>query len=286
MKYELKIALPMYKIIYSMLFMVIIILVRPIMSYNEIVSVLESSVALLAGVFMADIYYMEYMNERISTYSLFPIKQKRGSILKRAFISQLYLIVLVAVFYWGFVLVYHPTNYSGVPVISLYASCMGACAASMFFMGTFCFTATNLMRNIGLAIGLLFFFWLLLTSTIIRVLPEILQLFKLSGEVVQDGYLIPFWPSRILYVVCAVALMYWNLHLVNQQPDFNKKRWCKHGNKSMRFSNGIQKGCESPKSCKLDYRTWHIWTSGGKWSRKNNTDEDIGYTSYSHIWYG
>ena len=161
------------------------------------------------------------------------IKQKRGSILKRAFISQLYLIVLVAVFYWGFVLVYHPTNYSGVPVISLYASCVGACAASMFFMGTFCFTATNLMRNIGLAIGLLFFFWLLLTSTIIRVLPEILQLFKLSGEVVQDGYLIPFWPSRILYVVCAVALMYWNLHLVNQQPDFNKKRWCKHGNKSM-----------------------------------------------------
>lgn len=141
--------------------------------------------------------------------------------------------LLVAVFYWGFVLVYHPTNYSGVPVISLYASCMGACAASMFFMGTFCFTATNLMRNIGLAIGLLFFFWLLLTSTIIRVLPEILQLFKLSGEVVQDGYLIPFWPSRILYVVCAVALMYWNLHLVNQQPDFNKKRWCKHGNKSM-----------------------------------------------------
>ena len=151
MKYELKIALPMYKIIYSMLFMVIIILVRPIMSYNEIVSVLESSVALLAGVYMADIYYMEYMNERISTYSLFPIKQKRGSILKRAFISQLYLIVLVAVFYWGFVLVYHPTNYSGVPVISLYASCVGACAASMFFMGTFCFTATNLMRNIGLS---------------------------------------------------------------------------------------------------------------------------------------
>lgn len=28
--------------------------------------------------------------------------------------------------------------------------------------------------------------------------------------------------DRILYVVCAVAL-YWNLHLVNQQPDFNKK---------------------------------------------------------------
>ena len=50
---------------YSMLFMVIIILVRPISSYSEI-SVFESSVALLAGVFMADNYYMEYMNDRIS----------------------------------------------------------------------------------------------------------------------------------------------------------------------------------------------------------------------------
>ena len=58
MKYEAKITLPFYKVIYSMLFMVIIILVRPISSYSEIISVLESSVALLAGVFMADNYYM------------------------------------------------------------------------------------------------------------------------------------------------------------------------------------------------------------------------------------
>ena len=51
MTYEAKITLPFYKVIYSMLFMVIIILVRPISSYSEIISVLESSVAMLAGVF-------------------------------------------------------------------------------------------------------------------------------------------------------------------------------------------------------------------------------------------
>ena len=39
MKYEAKITLPFYKVIYSMLFMVIIILVRPISSYSEIISV-------------------------------------------------------------------------------------------------------------------------------------------------------------------------------------------------------------------------------------------------------
>ena len=98
------------QICYSMLFMVIIILVRPISSYSEI-SVFESSVALLAGVFMADNYYMEYMNDRISTYYLFPFKKKCTSLLKRIVISQVYLIALIAVFYWGFVLMYHPTNF-------------------------------------------------------------------------------------------------------------------------------------------------------------------------------
>ena len=58
-----------------MLFMVIIILVRPISSYSEI-SVFESSVALLAGVFMADNYYMEYMNDRIFHLLSFPIQEK------------------------------------------------------------------------------------------------------------------------------------------------------------------------------------------------------------------
>lgn len=137
MTYEAKITLPFYKVIYSMLFMVIIILVRPISSYSEIISVLESSVAMLAGVFMADNYHMEYMNDRISTYYLFPFKKKCTSLLKRIVISQVYLIALIAVFYWGFVLMYHPTNYSGASIAMLYIQCVCACATSMFLWGYF-----------------------------------------------------------------------------------------------------------------------------------------------------
>lgn len=170
---------------YSMLFMVIIILVRPISSYSEI-SVFESSVALLAGVFMADNYYMEYMNDRISTYYLFPFKKKCTSLLKRIVISQVYLIALIAVFYWGFVLMYHPTNYSGVSIAVLYIQCVCACAASMFFMGILCFTATNLLRNIGIGIGCVFLLWLFLTSSITRILPQLLQLTIFGGFAPQS----------------------------------------------------------------------------------------------------
>lgn len=233
MKYETKIALPLYKLIYSMLFMVIIILVRPISSYSEIIWVLESSVALLAGVFIADTYYMEYMNDRISTYYLFPFKKKCTSLLKRIVISQVYLVALVAISYWGFALMYYPTNYSGVSIVTLYIQCVCACVISMFFMGMFCFTVTNLLQNIGIGIGCFFLLWLFLTSSITRILPQLLQPFKLSGEVVQDGFLTPYWPSRILYTAIAIGLMFLNLYLVNKQPDYNKKGWCKHGNKGM-----------------------------------------------------
>ena len=38
MKFELKITLPIYKILYSAVFMIIIVLVRPINSFSEIIT--------------------------------------------------------------------------------------------------------------------------------------------------------------------------------------------------------------------------------------------------------
>ena len=67
MRYELKITLPIYKIVYSIAFMVIIVLVSPINSFSGIITAVEPNVALLAGVFMADNYYKEYVGDRKST---------------------------------------------------------------------------------------------------------------------------------------------------------------------------------------------------------------------------
>ena len=63
MRYELKITLPIYKILYSLAFMVIIVLVSPINSFSGIITAVEPNVALLASVFMADNYYKEYVGE-------------------------------------------------------------------------------------------------------------------------------------------------------------------------------------------------------------------------------
>ena len=47
MRYELKITLPIYKIVYSIAFMVIIVLVSPINSFSGIITAVEPNVALL-----------------------------------------------------------------------------------------------------------------------------------------------------------------------------------------------------------------------------------------------
>lgn len=76
MRYELKITLPIYKIVYSIAFMVIIVLVSPINSFSGIITAVEPNVALLAGVFMADNYYKEYVGERVAVFYRYPIRKK------------------------------------------------------------------------------------------------------------------------------------------------------------------------------------------------------------------
>ena len=98
MRYELKITLPIYKIVYSIAFIVIIVLVSPINSFSGIITAVEPNVALLAGVFMADNYYKEYVGERVAVFYRYPIRKKYISMLVRTLLSWLYLLILVAVF--------------------------------------------------------------------------------------------------------------------------------------------------------------------------------------------
>lgn len=155
MRYELKITLPIYKIVYSIAFMVIIVLVSPINSFSGIITAVEPNVALLAGVFMADNYYKEYVGERVAVFYRYPIRKKYISMLVRTLLSWLYLLILVAVFYWGFVWWYRPSNFSQIPIWKMYADTLAACAASMFFAGVFSFTITNVIQKIGIGIGVI-----------------------------------------------------------------------------------------------------------------------------------
>ena len=232
MRYELKITLPIYKILYSLAFMVIIVLVSPINSFSGINTAVEPNVALLASVFMADNYYKEYVGERVAVFYRYPIRKKYISMLVRTLLSWLYLLILVAVFYWGFVWWYQPSNFSQIPIWKMYADTLAACAASMFFAGVFSFTVTNAIQKIGIGIGVTFFLWLFLTSTMANVLPQPVQLFRIIGSTSQLGVLEPDYRSRVFYILMGAVLLVLNWLILQIQPGSNtKKGWMRYGNK-------------------------------------------------------
>ena len=209
MRYELKITLPIYKIVYSIAFMVIIVLVSPINSFSGIITAVEPNVALLAGVFMADNYYKEYVGERVAVFYRYPIRKKYISMLVRTLLSWLYLLILVAVFYWGFVWWYRPSNFSQITI---------------FFAGVFSFTITNVIQKIGIGIGVTFFLWLFLTSTMANVLPQPVQMFRIIGSTSQLGVLEPDYRSRVFYILIGAVLLVLNWLILQMQPGSNTKK--------------------------------------------------------------
>lgn len=232
MKFELKITLPIYKILYSAVFMIIIVLVRPINSFSEIITAIEPNVALLAGVFMADNYYKEYTGDRIAVFYRYPIRKKYVSMLIRTLLSWFYLLSLVAIFYWGFVWWYKPSNFSNIPELKMYLDTLIACAASILFIGVFSFTATNIIQKMGLGIGLTFFLWIFLTSSLSTGLPYSTQLFRLIGQASQLGVLEPDYRSRFLYALIGVELIGLNWLILQMQPNSSvRKGWMRYGNK-------------------------------------------------------
>lgn len=230
MKYEMKIALPVYKMVYSFLFMGIIVLVRPIQSTTEIIVTVETYIALLAGIFLADTYYQEFTSGRISCYYRYGIRKKIISVIQRNLIGISYLLLLATLAYWGFILWYHPIHVSATPESVLYGNMIAASLASIIFVGSFGFTLTNLTQNMGIGIGGTLVLWLLMTSSVMDHLPDYFQLFLLHSSEAQDGILLPYYPSRELYAAVGIVLFGINVFLIRRQPKQRKKGWKKHGN--------------------------------------------------------
>jgi hypothetical protein len=233
MKYDLKISLTLHKILYAFVFMVIIVIVRPVSSRSEIITAVEPNIALLSAIFMADNYYKEYINESIQVFYRYPTKFKCLSLIRRSLFSWCYLLLLAIITYWGFIYVYHPISYTPLSQISMFVNTLIVCTVSTLFMGMLSFTITNFTQNLGIGIGITLLVWGCLNSTISEFLPKCFQLFCLQVTDTQIGILQPYYISRIFYGLVAILLMILNIFALQERPKYKKKGWImRHGNKN------------------------------------------------------
>ena len=163
MKYEIKICLPVYKIVYSLCFVVMLGLVRGITDITEIGITLDAFMAVLSSVFCADTLQMEYSGKRWEVFCLYPAKYRMGAMGKRMVIQCLYLFLLSAFgyvcFFWQ-----RPRNLNGVSESLLFVITLAAVEVSVLFFGMAAFTFANLCRNSLAGIGISIVVWLIAYS--------------------------------------------------------------------------------------------------------------------------
>lgn len=231
MKYDIKICLPLYKIMYALFFIIIMVLIRGISSAGEIIAAIEPYMALLACVFMADNYYKEFANDRIQVFYRYSLQKKYISVVRGCIINWIYLIILTALSYLGYIWIYQPVNLTDVSNFAMFINAIVACAVSILFIGVLSFTLTNYTQSIGLGIGITFIIWGCLTSSASTVFPEFLQLFLLKEPESYSGALIPYYLSRVTYLIITIILFIINIIILQMQPKYKKKGWVlKHGN--------------------------------------------------------
>lgn len=163
MKQEIKIVLPAYKIFYSLFFPVVLCLIRGVARADEIGGAMDPNIALLSLVFCAETWVMERSGRRLEIFTLYPVKNRVRTVLRRLAVQICYLCVLSYIgyffYYWQ-----KPVIPLGKTATGLYGSYLCAVTVTVIFWSILSMTVSNLFQSQWAGIGGSFLLWLTLFS--------------------------------------------------------------------------------------------------------------------------
>lgn len=171
MKYEMKIALPFYKIVYAVFFTVMLSLVRGVTYTNEIGIALETPMAILAVSFCADTYTQEITSKRSEIQRLCPMKKRMYCIYRRLVIQGIFLLTVSVIGYGLFFLFQKPRTLEigqGIVENEIYPFFIyfAAIIVTLGFWGLLSNLLSCIFRNMWIGIGGCLMLWLITNSII------------------------------------------------------------------------------------------------------------------------
>ena len=166
----MKVCLPLYKVLYSLAFVVILSLARGVTHTYEVGIACEAPMALLSSVFCADTYVQEITSRRSEVWRLYPMKRKAMCMARRIGIQQCYLLLLGAAGYGMFFLFQDPfplysPGTGGESELHLFLVYLAAILVTLNFWGILGNTAACLTRSMWAGIGVCLVLWLTVNST-------------------------------------------------------------------------------------------------------------------------
>lgn len=164
MKYEVKICIPRYKILYSLAFILILCVIHPVIYYSEIGGSIEEPAALLSVIFCADTYLTEVHNKRNDVFHLYSLKKQTKAIFQRLALQIVYVFGISCIgffaFFWQ-----RPVNLDKeITVPVMFGTFCIAMIVTISFWSILSTAVCTLFRNMWAGIGILFAFWVVLIS--------------------------------------------------------------------------------------------------------------------------
>lgn len=189
---EIKICLPLYKIVYSVFFVAVLSVVRGVSLTNEIGIALEAPMAALAAVFCADTYVQEIISKRSEVERLYPMKNRMGSMLIRMVIQEIYLLILGVAGYGMFYMIQKPRPLYGVSLqmkdeLGMLLIYVAAIAVTLNFWGILSHTLSCLFRSIWMGMGFCLALWIMTNSTVGDRLFGKWNVFSYTFRNIQDN---------------------------------------------------------------------------------------------------
>ena len=226
MKYNFKISLPFYKILYSIAFMLLFALIRPTTTISEILVVIEPNISLLAIIFTSDVFYCEIRENRIDVFYMFPEPHKYKTIMQRFLIDIIYLMLLVIIFFWVCVAFQrlHNDYLLTDGLLPIYGYTILSCFMTMLFFAALSCTLVNYFQNLWLGIGICASVWLIFSTTVKEYLPVCLNIFLYKTDPGLNARITPYFLSRGISVFIGAGMLLLNYFIVVRPPRRKVKR--------------------------------------------------------------
>lgn len=206
---EAKISFPIYKVIYSVFFTVILSIIRGVSFTNEIGGTLEPQMGILAAVFCADIYVQEVASGRWEINRLYPMKNRMGGIWRRMAIQETYLFLLGLAGYGLIYLLQNPIPYwqgEWRKEILLFLIYIPAMAGTIIFWGMLSNVVACIFRNMWAGAGISLVLWIAVNSTYGDRIMGIWNPFSYTFRDIEDIGNLSWILGKILWLFGTILL--------------------------------------------------------------------------------
>lgn len=206
MKNEIRIMLPLYKIVYPFLFLLFLSIFRGIADTKEIGVTLDPMLAALSIVFMADTYLIENREQRWEIFALYALDKKKVMVYKRVLVQFVYLFLIAAIGYFLF-FVQNPSKGVWGTEAKMYLEYLFAVSITILFWGSMAIIGANLFYNIWCGIGISLIIWLILNSTFGANVFGKYNIFSYVFRSYEQGTGVDWIPGKVIGVILVIFMM-------------------------------------------------------------------------------